>query len=52
MNMYRKLQLGLSGLVVSCIWFNVCYQSKNISENNKTISENTKEMEKYIDIVL
>ena len=49
--MYRKLQLGLSGLVVSCIWFNVCYQSKNISDKCN-ITESTKEMEKYIDIVL
>ena len=43
--MYRKLQLSLSGLVVSCIWFNVLYQSKNIEQN-------TKEMEYFTDIVL
>ena len=49
--MYRKLQLGLSGLVVSCIWFNVCYQSSNIAEKYN-IGENSKDMEKYIDIVL
>lgn len=43
--MYRKLQIGLSGIVVSCIWFNVLYQSKNIEQN-------TKEMEYFTDIVL
>ena len=49
--MYRKLQLGLSGFIVSCIWFNVCYQSKDIGEKYN-ITENSKDMEKYIDIVI
>ena len=43
--MYRKIQIGISGLIVSCIWFNTIYQSNNLKEE-------TKEMEYYTDIVL
>ena len=43
--MYKKLQLGVSSLIISCIWYNVYYQSKDIPNNSK-------EMDKFIDIVL
>ena len=44
--MYKKLQLGVSSLIVSTIWFNIYYQSK------KNINENNKEMERFTEIIL
>ena len=44
--MYKKLQIAISSIIVSTIWFNIYYQSKN------NICENNKEMERYTEIVL
>lgn len=47
--MYRKLQIGMCGIVMGCIWFNVYYQSNNV---NLKKDEDNDTMELYKDIII